>query len=97
MTFESVHDMTYPIESLQKIKEMVSPQGVVLVADVIMQETLEKKNHFVGRLYYNFSVLLCIPQSMSSSNSETTGTAMTTSTFKRYSKKQDSQKLTSYQ
>ncbi|MGE5634235.1 MAG: class I SAM-dependent methyltransferase [Deltaproteobacteria bacterium] len=86
MTFESVHDMPYPIESLQKIKEMLSPQGVVLVADVKMQETLEKKNDFVGRLYYNFSVLLCLPQSMAYSNSKATGAAMTPSTFKRYSK-----------
>ena len=51
-----------------------------------MQETLEKKNDFVGRLYYNFSVLLCLPQSMAYSNSEATGAAMTPSTFKRYSK-----------
>jgi 2-polyprenyl-3-methyl-5-hydroxy-6-metoxy-1,4-benzoquinol methylase len=86
MTFESVHDMPYPIESLQRIKEMLSPQGVVLVADVKMQETLEKKNDFAGRLYYNFSVLLCLPQSMAHSNSEATGAAMTPSTFKRYSK-----------
>ena len=86
MTFESVHDMPYPIESLQKIKEMLSPQGVVLVADVKMQETLKKKNDFIGRLYYNFSVLLCLPQSMVYSNSEATGAAMNPSTFKRYSK-----------
>jgi 2-polyprenyl-3-methyl-5-hydroxy-6-metoxy-1,4-benzoquinol methylase len=86
MTFESIHDMPYPIESLRKIKERLSNQGIVLVADVKMQETIEKKNDFVGQLYYNFSVLLCLPQSMAYSNSKATGAAMTPSTFKRYSR-----------
>ena len=86
MTFESIHDMPYPIESLRKIREMLSPQGVVLVADVKMNEKLEDKNDFSGKLYYNFSVLLCLPQSMAYSNSAATGAAMTPSTFKGYAK-----------
>ena len=86
MTFESIHDMPYPIESLRKIKEMLSSRGVVLVADVKMNEKLEEKNDFAGKLYYNFSVLLCLPQSMAYSNSAATGAAMTPSTFKRYAK-----------
>jgi hypothetical protein len=48
---------------------MLSTEGIVLVADVKMQEAIEKKNDFVGRLYYNFSVLLCLPQSMAYCNS----------------------------
>ena len=84
MTFESIHDMAYPIEALRKMKEMVSTNGAVLVADVKMKDKLQDKNDFAGRLYYNFSVLLCLPQSMAYTNSEATGAAMTPSTFKRY-------------
>jgi hypothetical protein len=48
-----------PIEkfSVDNKYEMLSTEGIVLVADVKMQEAIEKKNDFVGRLYYNFSVL----------------------------------------
>ena len=86
MTFESIHDMAYPIESLRKMKDMVSKNGAVLVGDVKMKDKLQDKNDFVGRLYYNFSLLLCLPQSLDHTNSEATGAAMTPSTFKRYAK-----------
>jgi hypothetical protein len=83
MTFESIHDMPYPIEALQKMRDVVSPDGAMLIGDVSMKETLEK-NDFVGKLYYNFSVLLCLPQLIDHANSVATGAAMTSSTFKKY-------------
>jgi 2-polyprenyl-3-methyl-5-hydroxy-6-metoxy-1,4-benzoquinol methylase len=86
MTFESVHDMPYPIEALQKIRDMVSADGAVLIGDVSMGDKLEEKKDFAGKLYYNFSVLLCLPQSMDYENSKATGAAMTSSTFKKYAK-----------
>jgi ubiquinone/menaquinone biosynthesis C-methylase UbiE len=72
MTFESIHDIAYPIEALRKMKEMVSTNGAVLVGDVKMKDKLQDKNDFVGRLCYNFSVLLCLPQSLDYTNSEAT-------------------------
>jgi len=86
ITFESIHDMAYPIQALRKMKEVVSPNGAVLVGDVKMEDKLQDKNDFAGRLYYNFSVLLCLPQSLIYPNSEATGAAMTPSTFKKYAK-----------
>jgi 2-polyprenyl-3-methyl-5-hydroxy-6-metoxy-1,4-benzoquinol methylase len=84
MTFESIHDMPYPIEALQEMRGVVSPDGAILVGDVSMKETLEEKKDFAGKLYYNFSVLLCLPQSINHTNSVATGAAMTSSTFKKY-------------
>jgi len=84
MTFESIHDMPYPIEALQKMRDVVSMNGAVLIGDVSMKDKLEEKNDFAGKLYYNFSVLLCLPQSVNHANSIATGAAMTTSTFKKY-------------
>ena len=84
MTFESIHDMPYPIEALQKMRDVVSPNGAILIGDVSMKEKLEEKNNFTGKLYYNFSVLLCLPQSVNHTNSVATGASMTTSTFKKY-------------
>jgi len=57
-----------------------------------MEDKLQDKNDFAGRLYYNFSVLLCLPQSLIYPHSEATGAAMTPSTLKNMQKEQDSQK-----
>ncbi|MDQ2685664.1 MAG: class I SAM-dependent methyltransferase [Thermoproteota archaeon] len=84
MTFESIHDMPYPIEALQKMRDVVSADGAILIGDVSMKEKLEEKKDFSGKLYYNFSVLLCLPQSVNHANSVATGAAMTSSTLKKY-------------
>jgi len=97
MTFESIHDIAYPVEELRKIREILSPEGVVLVGDAGMKEALQEKNDFPGRFYYNFSVLLCLPQSMAYPNSVATGAAMTPSTFRTYAKERDFQRLMFYQ
>ena len=73
MTFESVHDIAYPIKALEKMRDMLAPRGSVLVGDVKMKEVLGEKNDFPGRFYYNFSVLLCLPQSMTYPDSVATG------------------------
>src|ERR687895_258512 len=73
-------------DALRKMKDMVSENGAVLVGDVRMKEKVEEKNDFVGKLYYNFSVLMCLPQAMEYPNSKATGAAMTPSTFRRYAK-----------
>jgi 2-polyprenyl-3-methyl-5-hydroxy-6-metoxy-1,4-benzoquinol methylase len=86
MSFESIHDMAYPVEALRKMKEMISEDGAILIADVKMEDKLQNKNSFAGRLYYNFSVLLCLPQSLNYSNSKATGAAMTPSIFLQYAK-----------
>jgi 2-polyprenyl-3-methyl-5-hydroxy-6-metoxy-1,4-benzoquinol methylase len=85
MAFECIHDMPYPVEALRTMRKMAS-KGGVFIADVKMGETLEEKKDFAGRLYYNFSVLLCLPQSLIYPNSKGTGAAMTPSTFERYVK-----------
>jgi len=84
MTFESIHDMPHPIDALKKMRDVVSANGAIMIGDVSMNEKLEEKNDFAGKLYYNFSVLLCLPQSVNHTNSVATGAAMTTSTFKKY-------------
>jgi hypothetical protein len=86
MSFETIHDMAYPVDALNQMRKMVFPNGSVLIADVKMNENLNDKKDFPGRLYYNFSVLLCLPQSLAYPDSMGTGAAMSPSTFKRYVK-----------
>ena len=66
------------------MRDIVSIDGTILIGDVSMKEKLEEKTDFAGKLYYNFSVLLCLPQSIDHANSVATGAAMTSSTFKKY-------------
>jgi len=86
MSFETIHDMAYPVEALSQMRKMVFPNGSVLIADVKMNENLIDKKDFPGRLYYNFSVLLCLPQSLVYPDSKGTGAAMSPSTFQKYVK-----------
>jgi len=86
LSFESIHDMAYPVEALRKMKEMISEDSAILIADVKMEDKLQNKNSFAGRLYYNFSLLLCLPQSLNYPNSKATGAAMTPSIFLQYAK-----------
>ncbi|MFL6498472.1 MAG: class I SAM-dependent methyltransferase [Nitrososphaera sp.] len=63
--FECIHDMPYPVKALEKMRNMVAREGAVLVADELVGETIEENNNsFLGHLYYNFSVLHCLPQAM---------------------------------
>jgi len=43
MTFESVHDIAYPIKALQEMREMLASRGTVLVGDVKMKDVLGRK------------------------------------------------------
>lgn len=86
--FECIHDMPYPVKALQEMHEMVAPDGVVLVADELVGETLEENNgSFLGQLFYNFSVLHCLPQAMVYPDSAATGAVMPVSKLESYAKK----------
>lgn len=74
--FEVIHDMAYPVEALKRMREMLAPGGVVLVADEAVGDTLEENSDFYGRFMYNFSVLHCLPQAKVFPNAAETGTVM---------------------
>jgi 2-polyprenyl-3-methyl-5-hydroxy-6-metoxy-1,4-benzoquinol methylase len=86
--FECIHDMPYPIKALERMREMVALDGAVLVADELVGETVEENNgSFLGHLYYNFSVLHCLPQAMVYQDSAATGAVMPASKLEGYAKK----------
>lgn len=86
--FECIHDMPYPVKALEKMRNMVAREGAVLVADELVGETIEENNNsFLGHLYYNFSVLHCLPQAMVYPHSAATGAVMSASKLEDYIKK----------
>lgn len=82
--FECLHDMPYPVQALARMRELAAPNGAVLIADEAVGETLEENTNFMGHLFYNFSVLHCLPQAMGFPGSAQTGTVIKPSTIRRY-------------
>lgn len=82
--FECVHDMAYPVKALGRMRELVAPDGAVLIADEAVGDSLEENRNFIGHLNYNFSVLHCLPQAMVFPGAAGTGTVMRPSTLRAY-------------
>ncbi|UCC92917.1 MAG: methyltransferase domain-containing protein, partial [Thermoplasmata archaeon] len=85
--FEVIHDMAYPVEALKRMREMLAPGGVVLIADEAVGDTLEENSDFYGRFMYNFSVLHCLPQAKVFQNSAETGTVMGPAKLREYAER----------
>ena len=82
--FECLHDMPYPIEALSRMRELLTPDGAVLIADEAVGDTLEENTNFMGHFFYNFSVLHCLPQAMAFPDSAGTGTVIKPSIIRKY-------------
>lgn len=83
-SFECLHDMAYPVEALRAMRKLLAPDGALLLSDEKVGETLAENTSPLGRLYYNFSVLHCLPQSMALPGSVATGAVIRPSTVRRY-------------
>jgi hypothetical protein len=58
--------MPYPVQALTRMHELASAEGGVLVVDEAVEDTLEENTNFIGHLFYNYSVLHCLPQAKAS-------------------------------
>lgn len=85
--FEVLHDLPYPVKGLTRMRELASPGGTVLIVDEAVEDSLEENTNFMGHLFYNFSVLHCLPQSMTVPNSAATGTVLTPTTLNDYAER----------
>lgn len=84
--FEALHDMPQPVEVLRAIRSSVRPDGVVVVMDEAVADRFEPNGSEVDRLMYGFSLLVCLPDGMSSPGSVGTGTVMRPSTLELYAR-----------
>ena len=82
--FECLHDMPYPVSVLSRMRELAGPDGAVLIADELVEDSLPENTNFMGHLFYNFSILHCLPQAMVFPDAAGTGTVITPSTLRRY-------------
>src|SRR5215470_10867696 len=64
-TFDCLHDMGDPLGAARHIRQALKPDGTWLVVEpYAADETIGNMNP-VGRVYYNFSTLLCVPNALS--------------------------------
>jgi 2-polyprenyl-3-methyl-5-hydroxy-6-metoxy-1,4-benzoquinol methylase len=82
--FECVHDMPRPVDVLAAVEQALTPDGFVVVMDEAVAETFSAPGDDLERIMYGFSLLVCLPDGMSSPPSAGTGTVMRPDTLRRY-------------
>ena len=84
--FECVHDMPRPVEVLAAVRQVVKPDGAVIIMDEAVADEFTAPGDELERLMYGFSLFVCLPDGMSSPPSVGTGTVMRTSTLASYAR-----------
>jgi 2-polyprenyl-3-methyl-5-hydroxy-6-metoxy-1,4-benzoquinol methylase len=82
--FEALHDMSRPVEALANMRRLAGSRGTVLVMDENVAEEFTAPGDEVERIFYAFSVLLCLPDGMSHTPTAATGTVMRPSILRSY-------------
>jgi ubiquinone/menaquinone biosynthesis C-methylase UbiE len=73
-TFDCLHDMGDPAGAARHIRQALAPDGSWLIVEPMASDTLEGNLNPVGRVYYNFSTLLCLPNARSQQGGTALGT-----------------------
>jgi len=82
--FEALHDMSRPVEVLRTARQLAGDRGTVLVIDERTDDEFSVPSGDLDRLFYGFSILVCLPDGMSHAPSAATGTVMRPATLRRY-------------
>jgi SAM-dependent methyltransferase len=65
--FDALHDMGDPLGAAKRIREALAPDGTWLIVEPYASDVVEENFNPVGRLYYNGSTFLCVPNALSQS------------------------------
>ncbi|MFN8584434.1 MAG: methyltransferase domain-containing protein [Dehalococcoidia bacterium] len=84
VAFECIHDMPRPVDVLATMRQLAGERGTVLVMDERVAEEFAAPADAVERLMYGYSILICLPDSMSHTPNAATGTVMRPSTLRTY-------------
>jgi ubiquinone/menaquinone biosynthesis C-methylase UbiE len=64
-TFDCLHDMGDPLAAAKHVRQSLAPDGTWLVVEPAAGDSVTDNLNPVGRVYYNFSTLLCVPNALS--------------------------------
>jgi 2-polyprenyl-3-methyl-5-hydroxy-6-metoxy-1,4-benzoquinol methylase len=86
LAVECVHDMPQPVAVLAAMRQAAKPDAVVILVDEAADPVLTTPGDEVQRLLYGFSLLICLPDTLSSQPSAATGAVMRPATLDGYVK-----------
>lgn len=66
-TFDCLHDMGNPLAAAEHVRQSLAPDGTWLIVEPAAGDDVTDNLNPVGRVYYNFSTQLCLPNAMSQS------------------------------
>jgi ubiquinone/menaquinone biosynthesis C-methylase UbiE len=64
-SFDCLHDMGDPLSVAKHVRETLAADGTWLVVEPFAGNSVADNLNPVGRVYYNFSTLLCVPNALS--------------------------------
>ena len=64
-TFDCLHDMGDPLAAASHVRQVIKPDGTWLVVEPAAADDTAGNMNPVGRAYYSFSTLLCVPNALS--------------------------------
>ena len=64
-TFDCLHDMGDPLGAARRVREALAPDGTWLLVEPNAADAVEDNLNPVGRLYYDGSLFLCVPNALS--------------------------------
>jgi 2-polyprenyl-3-methyl-5-hydroxy-6-metoxy-1,4-benzoquinol methylase len=84
--FEALHDLAHPVEALAAVRGLLADGGSVIVADERVPEAFAAPGSDFDRYIYGWSVMSCLPASMTDPRSAATGAVMRPETLRRYAR-----------
>jgi len=82
--FECLHDLPHPVAALAAMRRLAGQAGTVLIADMKAADRFTAPGGDLERLLYGFSLLICLPDSMTTSGSAATGTVLRPALMRDY-------------
>ena len=64
-TFDCLHDMGDPLAAARHVRQALKPDGTWLIVEPYAADDVAGNINPVGRIYYSFSTLLCVPNALS--------------------------------
>ena len=62
--FDCLHDMGDPVGAARRIRQVLAPDGTLMLVEPLAGETLEHNLNAVGRTFYGLSTVICTPASL---------------------------------
>ena len=63
--FDALHDMGDPVGAASHIRHTLKPTGTLMLVEPMAADRVEDNLHPLGRLFYSFSTLACVPNALS--------------------------------